>query len=101
MIKIKVEHDNDFISKIVITGHANYDDYGKDIVCASASASVLTTINGIIALDNSILEVNNVLDKMTIKILKNEKISQVLLNSMLSNLKSLVVEYPKNIKIYD
>lgn len=101
MIKIKVEHDNDFISKIVITGHANYDDYGKDIVCAAVSASVLTTINGIIALDNSILEVNNVLDKMTIKILKNEKNSQVLLNSMLSNLKSLVVEYPKNIKIYD
>lgn len=101
MIKIKVEHDSDFISKIVITGHANYDDYGKDIVCAAVSASVLTTINGIIALDNSILEVNNVLDKMTIKILKNEKNSQVLLNSMLSNLKSLVVEYPKNIKIYD
>lgn len=101
MIKIKVEYDNNFISKIVITGHANYDDYGKDIVCAAVSASVLTTINGIIALDNSILEVDNVLDKMTIKVLKNEKNSQVLLNSMLSNLKSLVVEYPKNIKIYD
>ena len=101
MIKITVEYDNNFISKIVITGHANYDDYGKDIVCAAVSASVLTTINGIIALDNSILEVDNILDKMTIKVLKNEKNSQVLLNSMLSNLKSLVVEYPKNIKIYD
>ena len=101
MIKIKVEYDNNFISKIVITGHANYDDYGKDIVCAAVSASGLTTINGIIALDNSILEVDNILDKMTIKVLKNEKNSQVLLNSMLSNLKSLVVEYPKNIKIYD
>ena len=101
MIKIKVEYDNNFISKIVITGHANYDDYGKDIVCSAVSASVLTTINGIIALDNSILEVDNILDKMTIKVLKNEKNSQVLLNSMLSNLKSLVVEYPKNIKIYD
>ncbi len=101
MIKIKVEYDNNFISKIVVTGHANYDDYGKDIVCAAVSASVLTTINGIIALDNSILEVDDILDKMTIKVLKNEKNSQVLLNSMLSNLKSLVVEYPKNIKIYD
>ena len=58
MIKIKVEYDNNFISKIVITGHANYDDYGKDIICAAVSASVLTTINGIIALDNSILEYN-------------------------------------------
>ena len=88
-------------NSLIVTGHANYDDYGKDIVCAAVSASVLTTINGIIALDNSILEVDNILDKMTIKVLKNEKNSQVLLNSMLSNLKSLVVEYPKNIKIYD
>lgn len=101
MIKIKVEHDNNYLSKIVITGHANYEEYGKDIVCAAVSASVLTTINGIIALDNSILEVENVLDKMTIKILKNENTSQVLLNSMLLNLKKLVIEYPKNIKIYD
>ena len=101
MIKIKVEYDNNFISKIVITGHANYDDYGKDIVCAAVSASVLTTINGIIALDNSILEVDNILDKRTITVLNNEQKSQVVLNSMLSNLKSLVVEYPKNIKIYD
>ena len=101
MIKIKVNYKDNFIDSFKISGHANYDDYGKDIVCAAVSASVLTTINGIIALDNSILEVDNILDKMTIKVLKNEKNSQVLLNSMLSNLKSLVVEYPKNIKIYD
>ena len=101
MIKVKVKKDSNIIKCITITGHANYDEYGKDIVCAAVSASVLTTINGIIALDNSILEVDNILDKMTIKVLKNEKNSQVLLNSMLSNLKSLVVEYPKNIKIYD
>lgn len=99
MIKIKVSYDDNFINKIVITGHANYDVYGKDIVCASVSASVLTTINGIIALDDSILDVCQKLDKMTINILKNEQNSQILLKSMLSNLKTLVIEYPKNIKI--
>lgn len=99
MIKIKVSYDDNFINKIVITGHANYDVYGKDIVCASVSASVLTTINGIIALDDSILDVCQKSDKMTINILKNEQNSQILLKSMLSNLKTLVIEYPKNIKI--
>lgn len=101
MIKIKVSYDNNYINKIVITGHANYDVYGKDIVCASVSASVITTINGIIALDDSILDVCNNLDKMTINVLEYENTSQVLLKSMLSNLKTLVIEYPKNIKIYD
>lgn len=101
MIKIKVSYDNNYINKIVITGHANYDVYGKDIVCASVSASVITTVNGIIALDDSILDVCNNLDKMTINVLEYENTSQVLLKSMLSNLKTLVIEYPKNIKIYD
>ena len=32
MIKVKVEKDS-----ISIIGHANYSDFGKDIVCASVS----------------------------------------------------------------
>ena len=30
---------------ITITGHANYDTYGKDIVCAAVSATVICTVN--------------------------------------------------------
>ena len=43
MIKVEIENN-----KIEIKGHANYDDYGKDIVCASVSSIVITTINAII-----------------------------------------------------
>ena len=32
---------------ISILGHANYDEYGKDIVCAAVSGLVLNTINSI------------------------------------------------------
>jgi len=99
MIKIKVSKEGNSIRKIVITGHANYADYGKDIVCSAVSASVLTTLNGIIALDNSILEVENKQDKMIIKVLKDENTSQILINNMLDCLNKLVIEYPKNIKI--
>ena len=41
MIKVKVEKD-----KITITGHANYAEYGSDIVCASVSATIMTSIEG-------------------------------------------------------
>ena len=46
MIKVEIENN-----KIEIKGHANYDDYGKDIVCASVSSIVITTINAIIEFD--------------------------------------------------
>ena len=99
MIKIKVSKEGNKIKNIVITGHANYAEYGKDIVCAAVSATVLTTINGIIAIDNSILEVEQEQDKMIINIKKESDISQILINSMFNCLNELVIEYPKNIKI--
>ena len=99
MIKIKVSKKSNEITKIVITGHANYAEYGKDIVCAAVSATVLTTLNGIIAIDNSILEVENKQDKMIIDIKKENEVSKILIDNMINCLKELVIEYPKNIKI--
>ena len=49
MIKVNLKEKD----KIVITGHAGYDDYGKDIVCASVSSIVITTINAIIDIDDN------------------------------------------------
>ena len=99
MIKIKITKEGNNYKNIVITGHANYDEYGKDIVCAAVSATVLTTLNGVIALDDSILEVINKQDKMIIDINKVDETSQILINNMINCLNELVIEYPKNIKI--
>ena len=38
---------------IDVNGHANYNEYGKDIVCAGVSAIVQTTILGLEALAES------------------------------------------------
>ena len=94
MIKVIVS-DN----KIEISGHANYDEYGKDIVCASVSSIVTTTINACIEIDeDSILyEDNN--DKMLIEIKNNNEVIKKLINNMVFMLKSLEKDYPKNIKI--
>ena len=40
MIKVNIKNNI-----IIITGHAGYDDFGKDIVCASVSSIVITSIN--------------------------------------------------------
>ena len=42
MIKVEVTKDN-----ISIHGHAMYDDYGKDIVCAAVSSIVMTSVESI------------------------------------------------------
>jgi len=98
MIKVTINKKGNNIDKIIITGHANYAEYGKDIVCAAVSATVLTTINGIIAIDNSILEVLQQ-DNMIINIKKIEDISQKLINNMINCLNDIAIEYQKNIKI--
>ena len=99
MIKVKITKEGSLIKNIIITGHANYAEYGKDIVCAATSATVLTTLNGIIALDNSILEVKEEQDKMTINILKEDNTSNKLIDNMINCLNKLAIDYPKNIKI--
>lgn len=41
MIKVKLTKNNNYYKRIIITGHANYDDFGKDIVCAAVSSTVI------------------------------------------------------------
>lgn len=101
MIKVKLNNDGNYIKEITIMGHANYDIYGKDIVCASVSATVLTTVNGIMAIDDSIILVSFLKDKVNINVKRNDNVCQILLNNMISCLKEIEKEYPKNMKIYD
>lgn len=101
MIKVKLNNDGNYIKEITITGHANYDIYGKDVVCASVSATVLTTVNGIMAIDDSIILVSFLKDKVNINVKRNDNVCQILLNNMISCLKEIEKEYPKNMKIYD
>ena len=67
MIKVNVEKE-----KIVIIGHSNYADYGKDIVCSSVSSIVTTSINGILSIDDKAIKYDYCNDKMTITILKSD-----------------------------
>ena len=75
-----------------------FDDFGKDIVCAAVSSMAITTINNIIALEDSIYyEENSGLLK--IRVLKDTEINNKLLDNLVRMLTELKEQYPKNIEI--
>ncbi len=94
MIKVKVESD-----KISILGHALYDDYGRDIVCASASSIVITTINAIMSFDSNSITYEKKKDALIIYILKKNKNTKLLLDNMINLLNELSSQYNDNIKV--
>lgn len=97
MIKVKIERKEEQIKEITITGHANYDEYGKDIVCSSVSSIVITTVNGILSICSDYLTVIESKDKMVIQILKEDSICEKLIQNMILLLEELSKNYPKNI----
>lgn len=99
MIKIVTKKNNGFVYEINITGHANYDDYGKDIVCASVSSIATTTINDIISLDDHAINYEQLEGKLNIKIINDNEIAIKLTSNMLRMLKELALSYPKNVEI--
>ena len=85
MIKVDLTKDK----VITVSGHANYDDKGKDIVCASVSSIVITTINAIIEIDNEAIDYSDLDNKIVIRILKDDEIVNKLINNMILLLQKL------------
>jgi len=44
MIKVIVEYRNDNIQYLEVSGHAGYDEHGRDIVCAGISSLLMSNI---------------------------------------------------------
>lgn len=102
MIRVNIESkDKKHIDIIKVMGHADYDEYGKDIVCSSVSSIITTTVNGIYEIDKNYLTVEEIKDGMIINILKVDKICDKLIKNMLTLLSELEDSYPENIKVND
>lgn len=101
MIKIVINEKNKLVKSLIISGHANCGEYGKDIVCAGVSSIVVGGLNALTMLE----------DKNKIKALINEgyveiqvddeksTIIQLILKVMIIQLESIEESYPKFIKI--
>ena len=99
MIKVEITNKDNKVHKINVLGHADYDDYGKDIVCAGASTIVTTTVNAILTFDKKYISYEEKKDNFEIVILTHNEIVDNLINNMINMLTDLEKDYPNNIKI--
>ena len=98
MIKVNITKEESF-EKVIIDGHALYDDFGKDIVCAAVSSIVTTTVNACLSLKDKSLTYEYMEDSLIIDNISNNQTTQCLIGNMVSLLKELEEKYPKNVNV--
>lgn len=81
---------------ITISGHANYSDK-EDIVCASVSSIMYTSVNALLRFDEKSIEYMDDGNIVTIKVNKDDDITNTLIINMLSLFNELALKYKKNI----
>lgn len=94
---IKVVY-NDNYKNLKITGHAGYADQGKDIVCASASSIILSSVNLAIEFNKNVKFTDD-LNKIEIENNTNDENVRKVFSNMIICLEDLEKQYPDNIKI--
>ncbi len=98
MILVNILRKKGVIERIDMNGHAMFNDYGKDIVCAGVSSALITTVNAILSFDKNSIEYKNDKEFSLINI-KKDKITNNLLENLVEILKQTEKQYSKNIRV--
>ena len=98
MISVNVSFIGNDVLKLTVSGHANYDKYGKDIVCAGVSAVVTGGIN---ALESQVsnIEIISKENELGVKVINSNEYIQIVLKTILIQLETIESSYKKYIKI--
>lgn len=99
MIKVKLLSIDNITRKIEIKGHANYNEYGKDIVCSGISSIVITTVNAILRFNKNYIKYVPKNNLFLIEVIEINDITTILIENMVSMIKELEEDYPENINI--
>jgi len=99
MIRVEINSENNKIKSISVKGHAMYDIRGKDIVCSAVSTCVITTVNGILEIDDALIAVIQKENEIIITLKEDNDIANSLLKNMIDILSDLEKQYPKNIRL--
>ena len=95
--RFEIVPEKDEITAVTITGHAGFDDYGHDIVCASVSTLVISTINALedyVGL-NANVEINDDLTSFSVTAIDEYTSiqAQTLMHSLEMGISALSEEY--------
>lgn len=100
MIHADFVKSDDRLLGFSISGHAGYDDYGYDIVCASVSSAVQMTVNGvteILKLKADVTVEENLIKMMLSK--KEAQKAQSFLEAFMLHLNLLAQDYEGTIQV--
>ncbi|KRG10361.1 ribosomal-processing cysteine protease Prp [Staphylococcus sp. NAM3COL9] len=90
------------VTDVIMDGHAEYGEYGHDIVCAGASAVIFGSVNAIMGLTNEKPDIDYNDDGGHFHVRSvdatNEK-AQLILQAMLVSLQTIEEEYKENIRL--
>ena len=98
MIKVIIK-ETDKINSIEISGHSGYKEAGADIVCASVSSICITTVNGILNIDDKAIKYEESDGYLFIDILKHSDTTDKLILNMINLLEELKEQYEDYIEI--
>ena len=107
MIRIEIQRQKNKITYFEIKGHAEFSEYGEDVICAAVSSVGQMTVNGLIEtlkLDDRLQYEEKEgyivcdLDKSNLTDDEIEK-SQILILSMYSYLKEVAKSYSNFVKL--
>ncbi len=99
MIRITLIQKENELEQIKLKGHAMYDDYGKDIVCAGVSSILTTTVNAILKFSKEAITFEDQNDEFVLTINQKDEITKKLIANMVELFYELEDSYPKNITI--
>ena len=100
MIHADFVKTGDLLTGFCLTGHAGYDDYGHDIVCASVTSAVQMAANGITEVLKlpAKVDVEENLIRVTLPSRQREK-GQPFLQALLLHLRLLAQDYEGTIQV--
>ena len=98
MIKVCFTKKNGKYTSLSITGHANTDVFGKDLVCAEASAIAFGTCNALNELTNN-ENINISKNKIDIQINDESEMENIILDVCRIQLATIEYSHPTAIEI--
>lgn len=99
MIKVKFQTNEDAITYLEVSGHANSNEHGKDLICAAVSSIMFGLMNGLDMLAYDDIKINQGDNQITIiNDGSNQEVKHYLALTLIQ-LKTIEESYKQYIKI--
>ena len=98
MIKVVYQVEQDKYVSLVVSGHANAGEYGKDLVCASVSSIMFGFMNALDVLDEDV-EIKQLTNKISIINHSSSEMIQDYFELVMMQLKTIEESYRDFIKV--